>query len=323
MENSLTIQNNNNSSDISKLMPQNFDQLCLYANKLSKSKILPEDFRGDEAACMALIQYSATINMPALNLVQVTYPIKGRIAFDAKFFIALVNISGKIQDSVDFRYGGSGKDRWCEAFCTKTNGKELVEKSVLQESKGASQQWDKIPDQMLAYHAGRKLARKHFPEVVLGICTTDEEFEDYIDITPQTTVTDVRTLKELNNKYKPQEQPQQEPIQEPVSNPEPEPQPPADICDPDPFGEIPPVLNTQAEIDTFLKLITSSEEIRAYRKAKFLEQDIDDFKDINKYREAIVRFLTDNEISTKEVATQEQIMNFIQGFAVWYANKVQ
>ena len=104
---------------------------------------------------------------------------------------AVVNASGKLKGSLDYRYSGVGDQRTVTVIGALVNADEPREVvGTVGGWKTSNEQWKKNPDQMLAYRGAREWARRYMPEAVLGIQADDDlsgpSSVTMRDITPST-----------------------------------------------------------------------------------------------------------------------------------------
>ncbi|NHN93898.1 recombinase RecT, partial [Acetobacter sicerae] len=94
---------------------------------------------------------------------------------------------------LDYDFSGVGDSR--KVFVMgriKGEAKDRTVEVLLKDARTTNEWWTKTPDQMLAYHGARVWARRHTPEVMLGVYSPEEfssnndrsEAGPAIDITP-------------------------------------------------------------------------------------------------------------------------------------------
>ena len=88
---------------------------------------------------------------------------------------AIVNASGKLQGSLDYRYSGAGDQRSVTVsgkLVGDAEPREVI--GTVAGWKTGNEQWKKNTDQMLAYRGAREWARRYMPEAILGIHADDD-----------------------------------------------------------------------------------------------------------------------------------------------------
>lgn len=175
-------------------VPTDGRMLMDMANMMSQAGLMVKDiYRGNAGACMGLIAVCAPYGMNPLQVSWKTYQTKpdAPIAYEAQVIVAMINSSGVLKGSLDYEFDGEGQKRRCRAFGTLRTGeeKEVWSPPLDQIQPKNSPLWKTDPDQQLCYYTGRAWARRHRPEMLLGIHSVDEELpaigpENAKDVTP-------------------------------------------------------------------------------------------------------------------------------------------
>jgi len=76
------------------------------AAEFAGSTMIPEHFRGNRGDCLLALYESARHDMSPLEYMAVTYRVGGRIAHEAKFFVAKINNSGRIVGTLRYDFSG-------------------------------------------------------------------------------------------------------------------------------------------------------------------------------------------------------------------------
>jgi hypothetical protein len=184
------------------LVPQMFDAMWRLAEAMARAKTVPEHLRGSPGDCLRVVELAHRCGQSPFALADHIYFTNGRMAADGQVMAGLVNTSPKIEGSLVYRYSGSPADP-ASYRCTvvgRLRG-EVQPREVsismaqgLADSRGAKARWQSDPEQMMAYYGARKWARRHAPEVTMGLYTPDElraaeEGGTVLDITPTTEPT--------------------------------------------------------------------------------------------------------------------------------------
>lgn len=169
------------------LNPAKFEQMQRVAKMFADSDMVPDHFKGKISNCFIAINEALRHNLDPALYMQKTYIIGGKPAIESQLAIALLQSSGLITGTIDYKMSGEGKSRACEAtvWDAKTGearSHELDMKTV--EASGwtgkPNSYWKKDPDLMLRYRAVIRLARLYYPHVLMGM-QTREEILDTID----------------------------------------------------------------------------------------------------------------------------------------------
>ena len=110
--------------------------------------------------------------------------IQGKPMFSGKIVAAAVVSSGAITGRLAYAYEGQGDNRTITVSGTVRGEAEPRTVTVrLADAKTANKVWNTQPDQQLAYHGARVWARRHTPEVMLGVYS-EEEYEPATPMPP-------------------------------------------------------------------------------------------------------------------------------------------
>lgn len=149
------------------------------AEYMATSKTIPAHLQKSPGDCLRVVEYSYRTGMSPYAIADSTALIGGKLAFEGKLVAAMINASPRVEGALDYEYDGEGRQR-CVTVTGRLRGEDkdrsvtVVVEQGLRDSKGARARWENDADQMLAYYGARVWARRHAPEVVLGIYTPDE-----------------------------------------------------------------------------------------------------------------------------------------------------
>lgn len=165
------------------------------AMALSKSDLVPEQYRNSPANVMIAMELASRINASVIAVMQSLYIIHGKPSFSSSFLIGCVNSCGRFTP-MRFRFDGEGDDYGCRAVAKEiASGEECVGVKVTRRmvnaegwSKKSGSKWLTMDELMYTYRAAAFWTRVYAPEISLGMKTTDE-YEDIAQ--SQTTVTTI------------------------------------------------------------------------------------------------------------------------------------
>jgi hypothetical protein len=183
MGSELTISNGNGSM----LVPSNIEQAMKLADMMSGAKLVPVHLQGKPADCLLVIEQAARWKMSPFAVAQSTSVIQGKLMYEGKLVAAVVNANGNLAERLSYAYEGAGDTRKVivSGRCEGEKAARTVE-VALRDARTANKVWNTQPDQQLMYHGARVWARRHMPELMLGVYSP-EEFDDnkpMVDITP-------------------------------------------------------------------------------------------------------------------------------------------
>lgn len=182
-----------NPDDSASLFMQTslFEQVQRAALLLSKSNLVPQHLRGDDkvADCFLVIEQAMRWRMSPFAVAQSTYVLSGKLGYEGKLVAAVINASPRLDTKLNYQYSGQGDARMVKVSGTLRGETEprVIEGTVKGWAQDRNPKWKDMPDQMLAYRGAREWARRHMPEVILGVYS-DDEIEQ---IVRQPTVTTV------------------------------------------------------------------------------------------------------------------------------------
>lgn len=177
------------------MQPHNGKELMDMANMMSASGQMVRDFyRGNPGDCAALIMICQPYGFNPFMVSWKTYKASKNadapVSFEGQLVNAMVNQSAPIKGRLRYKYENEGKP---ELTCTVTGidretGDEITYTSPMLKDIPVknSPLWKGDPQQQLGYYSARAWARRHFPELLLGVYTREEIEEAPIrDVTPK------------------------------------------------------------------------------------------------------------------------------------------
>ncbi len=184
-----------NTGTGTKIAPQNLGEVVKFAEVMCRADIaLPKHLRGNAGACMAVAMQALEWQLSPFAVASKSYSVNGTIAYEAQLIAAVVNTRSGIKGRLKYSFEGEG----AALKCTVTgilDGEECVYTSppIGSITTKNSPLWKSDPQQQLGYFAARSWARRHCPEVILGVYDRDEaeEFrgpERAKDITPSVDI---------------------------------------------------------------------------------------------------------------------------------------
>lgn len=174
----------------SSIAPQNLGEVVRFAEVMCRADIaLPQHLRGNAGACMAVALQALEWQMSPFAVASKSYAVSGRIAYEAQLIAAVVNTRSGIKGRLKYEYIGTGNEMTCRVT-GMLDGEECEYESppVAAINPKNSPLWKTDPRQQLGYFSARSWARRHCPEVILGVYDRDEVEHfgpgDAKDVTP-------------------------------------------------------------------------------------------------------------------------------------------
>jgi len=162
------------------------------AQAMASARMVPQHLQSSPGDCLMVIEQAMRWQMSPFAVAQSTAVVKGKMCFEGKLVAAAIQTSGVLEGRLNYEFTGEGDSR--AVICTGLIRGEKKARTVevkLSEARTENQWWKKTPDQMLTYHAARVWARRHTPEVMLGVYAPEEmadaqdERREPVDITPE------------------------------------------------------------------------------------------------------------------------------------------
>lgn len=168
-------------SAISHLMDTaKFEHLFRISKTMANSPLTPKHLRGanlDEtvANCFRVVNQAFRWQMDPFALADESYVVGGKLAYQGKLVAAVVAARAGLKGRPRYEHTGSGDQRTVKVIAQfkDENFEREVELSVRQ-GKTSNKMWTDDPDQKLCYTGITKWARRHCPEVLMGVLTVEE-----------------------------------------------------------------------------------------------------------------------------------------------------
>lgn len=176
------------------MQPRNGKELMDMANMMAASGQMVRDFyRGNPGDCAGLIMicqpYGFNPFMVSWKTYKASKSADAPVSFEGQLVNAMVNMSAPIKGRLRYEYDGEGPTRRCTVSGTdRETGDDITYTTPMFKDITVknSPLWKNDPDQQLGYYAARSWARRHFPELLLGVYTREEiEEAPPRDITPR------------------------------------------------------------------------------------------------------------------------------------------
>lgn len=159
------------------MIPRSMRDAMELASMMAKTGFLPKQIQTPGGALFVVEQAMRWNMSPFAVATEISF-ISDKPMFSGKIVAAAVQSSGLLAGRLSYAYAGAGDDRTVTVAGTirgEAEPREIVVK--LRDAKTNNQHWTKQPDQQLAYYGARAWARRHTPEVMLGVYAP-EEFDE-------------------------------------------------------------------------------------------------------------------------------------------------
>jgi hypothetical protein len=158
----------------------NMEQIMEFAKMMSVAGVaVPAHLRAKPGACLGVVMQAVEWRMSPFAVANKSYSVNDRLAYEAQLVHAVVLQRAPIKGRPKVEYTGEAGKRRCRVWVQlrDEDGGETVEYTSPEFEKITpknSPLWKTDPDQQLFYFSARSLARRHFPDVILGVYARDE-----------------------------------------------------------------------------------------------------------------------------------------------------
>ena len=157
------------------LMPTNMETAFQLAEMMAKWKTAPAHLHNSPGDCLMIVEQAMRWQMSPFAVAQCTSVIQGKLMFEGKLVAAALNASGILASRLEYDFSGEGAQRAVTVRGTLRGETKPRDVTVfLQDAKTSNTLWAKQPDQQLVYASTRVWARRHAPEVMLGVYAPEE-----------------------------------------------------------------------------------------------------------------------------------------------------
>jgi ribosome modulation factor len=157
------------------LTPADLPTAFRLAEMMANASLVPKHLQGKPADCLLVIEQASRWGMSPFAVAQATSVIGGKLMYEGKLVAAALNSSGALSDRLAYAFTGSGDTRVVTVTGTIRGEKTARSATIiLRDVRTANDVWKRQPDQQLVYSGARVWARRHLPEVMLGVYTPDE-----------------------------------------------------------------------------------------------------------------------------------------------------
>lgn len=182
------------------LDPAAMQNMVAFADFMCKAVIIvPKHLQGNSGDCLAVTMQAMQWGMNPFAVAQKTHLVSGNLGYEAQLVNAVIIAKAPIVGRPNYEWYGDwskvdGKTCKAHDIGVRTwvtirgeNEPRILDVSFAQVGNVRnSPLWVNDPKQQIAYLATKKLARLHFPDVILGVYTDDEllDHAPVVDVTP-------------------------------------------------------------------------------------------------------------------------------------------
>ncbi len=154
--------------------------------------------------CFLVVNQSLRWGIDPFAAMSETYAVGGKLGFQGKLIAAVVNARAGLKRRLNYTFSGTGSDLTVTVSGTFEGEDEArtITLSVAQ-AKTDNKMWTKDPEQKLIYSGATKWARRHCPEIMLGVLTDDDLEHMTINAQSAPVTRQATTLEDLTERYVP------------------------------------------------------------------------------------------------------------------------
>lgn len=157
------------------LMPTDMRSAMDLATMMARAKLVPGHLQDKPGDCLLVIEQAMRWGMSPFAVAQSTSVIQGKLMFEGKLVSAAVQSSGILSSRLAYDFDGEGQSRAVTVKATiRGEDEPRTMRVTLAEAKTTNGMWTKQPDQQLVYFGTRAWARRHTPEIMLGVYAPEE-----------------------------------------------------------------------------------------------------------------------------------------------------
>lgn len=178
------------------LAPKSLAELMDFGQLMAKAgPMVGKAFRGNPGACVAVTMQAMRWGMDPFAVSQKAYVTTDKfgnehMGYEAQLINAVILSRAPLARAPEYTFSGTGAKRRCKVAIYLRGEKAPLEYETPETMPdGNSPLWKKDLDQQLSYYAIRAWARRHKPELIMGVYTPDElQDGQVIDVTPAPVV---------------------------------------------------------------------------------------------------------------------------------------
>lgn len=159
-----------------------FEQMQRIAGLMKVSSLMPDHLtKGNAQQCMAncflVTNQAIRWGLDPFAVAPCTYVVRGKLGFEGKLIAAIVNTRSGLRGRLSYTFEGAENT---DARTITVSGTFLDEDEPrtitlsVGKAKTDNKMWRDDPDQKLVYSGATKWARRHAPEVILGVLSDDD-----------------------------------------------------------------------------------------------------------------------------------------------------
>ena len=185
------------------LVPTTIEEMEKFAEKISKSILVPKDYQGKPANCFVAIQWDLECGLAPLQALQSIAVINGKPRRYGDGLLAMVRADSRCLGVNETQEGGVAtciiKRKHSDGSVEEVK-RTFSMKQAQQAGLSNRPTWKAYPERMLQHRARGNAIRDAFPDVIHGLISAEEaqDYDEPKDITPTQEAVAAPTLEALS-----------------------------------------------------------------------------------------------------------------------------
>ena len=183
------------------LIPSTMEAAIQFSERMALAKLVPLHLQKSPADCLRVVLQAARWQMDPFAVADKTSVINNKLMYEGQLVSAVVNARGNLKKKLSYTYTGEGNNRLLVVAGTiqgEDTPREIELTHALAIKINKNGQMGINPDQQMSYIGARIWARRHTPELMLGVYVPDEmdpEDPDMKVVSPAPARPDPASLK--------------------------------------------------------------------------------------------------------------------------------
>jgi hypothetical protein len=186
------------------LVPTTIEEMEKFAEKISKSILVPKDYQGKPANCFVAIQWGLECGLAPLQALQSIAVINGKPSMYGDGLLAMVRADSRCLGVHEEQDGGVAtciiKRKHSDGSVEEVK-RTFSMKQAQQAGLSNRPTWKAYPERMLQHRARGNAIRDAFPDVIHGLISVEEaqDYDEPKDVTPRQEAVAPPTIETLTS----------------------------------------------------------------------------------------------------------------------------
>ncbi len=158
-----------------------FEHCYRVAEAMSQASLLPKHLKGAskeeaKANCFLVVNQAMAWRLNPFLIMGETYEVQGKLGFQGKLIISVMNTRAGLREKLNFEFNDKKGDDLAVTVSGRFIGEDATRTVTVSvgQVKTQNQMWTKDPEQKLIYTGAIRWARRHAPEVVMGVMIEED-----------------------------------------------------------------------------------------------------------------------------------------------------